>query len=70
MILIESEYTQPYEKNSTQSQFARLDWSHDGQLLATTSGCIGGVYTSPLIRRGTSWTIEGHLKGHKKSINI
>ena len=38
--------------------------------MATTSGWIGGIYTAPLIKRGTSWKIQGHLKGHKKSINV
>jgi len=27
------------------------------------------MYTSPLISR-TNWKIEGHLKGHEKSVNI
>jgi hypothetical protein len=27
------------------------------------------MYTAPLVRR-TNWKIEGHLKGHEKSINI
>ena len=52
------------------SQVARLDWSPDGQIVATTSGFIRGVYTAPLIRRGATWPIEGHLKGHKKSVNV
>lgn len=30
---------------------------------------LGGMYTSPLITR-TNWKIEGHLKGHEKSVNI
>jgi WD40 repeat protein len=28
------------------------------------------VFTAPLFKRGTNWTIEGHLKGHKKSVNV
>lgn len=35
---IEKEHTESYEHNKAQSQFARLDWSPDGQFLATTSG--------------------------------
>lgn len=38
-------------------------------MIACTSGFIGGMYTSPLISR-TNWKIEGHLKGHEKSVNI
>lgn len=66
----EAEYTEPFNTNNTQAQFARLDWSPDGQLIATTSGCINGIFSAPLVKRGKSWNILGHLKGHRKSINI
>ncbi|CAI2381624.1 unnamed protein product [Moneuplotes crassus] len=67
----EKEVSEPYLSNkSAPSQFSRLDWSPDGQLIGTNSGSVRGVFTSPLIRRGEGWPIEGHLKGHRKNVNI
>ena len=62
-------YQDVYVQNQTQSQSAWLDWSSDGYFIASTSGYIGGMFTAPLIT-WTNWKIEGHLKGHEKSVNI
>lgn len=65
----EKQFKEEYANNTTMSQSARLDWSNDGMIISSTSGFISGMYTSPLIS-WTNWKIEGHLKGHDKSVNI
>lgn len=65
----EKQFKDEFTNNTTMSQSARLDWSNDGMIISSTSGFISGMYTSPLISR-TNWKIEGHLKGHEKSVNI
>ena len=58
-----------FQNNQSQSQNARLDWSPDGNFIATTGGYLGSMYTSPIISR-QDWEVMGHLKGHDKSVNI
>ena len=62
-------FKEEYALNQTQSQYSNLDWSSDGQVLATTSGSVGGMFTAPLILRG-SFSIAGHLKGHERSVSV
>lgn len=50
--------------------FNRIDWSPDGQLLASCYGNENGVFTSPVYKRGGEWQRTVKFIGHEQPTTI